>query len=76
MNMLFNQIGLKMFFCDTVGIPASEVARIFSRSGTLNRVFDFWAHLDLLNRVLGMVNPKIKLDTVLRSQAKSDGGER
>jgi 2-polyprenyl-3-methyl-5-hydroxy-6-metoxy-1,4-benzoquinol methylase len=76
MNMLFDQIGLKMIFCNTVGMPHSQAARFFARSGKLRRLFDCWNYLDLLNRVLGIANLKMKFDTFSRFQANSYGGER
>ena len=76
MNMLFNQIGLKTIFCNTVGMPTSQAVRLFARSGKLRRLFEFWIYLDFLNRVLGIANLKMKFDTFSRFQANSYGGER
>lgn len=76
MSMLFDQIGLKMIFCNTVGMPLSQAERFFAQSGKLRRLFDFWNYLDLLTRVLGTANLKMKFDTFSRFQANSYGGER
>lgn len=76
MNTLFNQVGLKTVFCNTVGMPTSQAARFFARSGKLNRLFDFWTYVEFLNRLFGMTNLKVKFNTFSRFQANRYGGER
>ncbi len=76
MASLVEKLGLKMIFCDTVGMPHEKAKQFFNKQRIFEKIFNHWLYENKINRLMKKMKLPNKFNTFRQFQADQYGGER
>ena len=76
LSFLIEKVGLKLIFCDTVGMQHEQAKRFFHQRTLVDKILNPWSYANYVNKIAANLGLAPLLDTFSQFEADQYGGER